>query len=100
MIVEMKKFGTALSTRASGRRAYDLICSQSNGLSGHIIFDFSDVNIVSNSFADELFGRLTYEFGMDAMRDATSFVGVKPLAARIIRSAMNARSTQRGFVTV
>lgn len=95
MIVNMSRFGTALSTRASGRGAYDFVSSTTDNFSVPVEFDFSGVNTVSNSFADELFGRMAFELGMEKVRSLTSFSGVKPLAARIIRSAMEARNTQR-----
>ena len=97
MIVKMSKFGTALSTRVSGRGAYAIVNSESDGFSIPIRFDFDGVDTVSNSFADELFGRMVFELGMERVRSVTSFVNVKPLAARIIRSSMDARSSQRSL---
>ena len=97
MIVNMSRFGTALSTRASGRGAYAFICAETNGFAVPVRFDFSGVDTVSNSFADELFGRMAFELGMDRMKEVTSFVNVRPLAARIIRSSMDARNSQRGL---
>ncbi len=98
MIVNMSRFGTALSTRASGRGAYALISSESDGFSTPIQFDFAGVDTVSNSFSDELFGRMAFELGMDKLKAITSFSNVKPLAARIIRSSMDARDSQRKLI--
>ena len=99
MIVDMSRFGTALVTRASGRDAYDFISSKTNEFSVPVQFDFSGVETVGNSFADELFGRMAFEFGMEKMRSLTSFIAVKPLPARIIRSVMDARESQRSEIT-
>lgn len=98
MIVNMSRFGTALSTRASGRGAYAFVNSESSGFSVPMEFDFSGVDTVSNSFSDELFGRMAFELGMDRLRTITSFSNVKPLAARIIRSSMDARDSQRNLI--
>ena len=98
MIVSMNRFGTALSTRASGRGAYAIVSAETEGFSIPVRFDFEGVDTVSNSFADELFGRMAFELGMEKMRSVTSFVNVKPLAARIIRSSMDARSSQRDLI--
>ena len=95
MIVDMSKFGTALTTRASGRAAYSFVNSATSGFSVPVVFDFSGVDAVSNSFADEIFGRMAFEMGMEKTRAVTSFSGVKPFAARVIRRSMDARSTQR-----
>lgn len=99
MIVDMSKFGTALITRVSGRAAYDFVASESNDFSIPVVFDFSEVDTVTNSFADELFGRMAFEFGMEKTRSVTSFLNVKPLSARIIRRAMDTRNLQRSTVS-
>ncbi len=57
MVVEMNKFGAALGTRDAGRLAYTVIDQKiANG--EMIEFDFSNVLVVTNSFADEVFGKL------------------------------------------
>ena len=97
--VIMADFGTSLSTRASGRCAYDAIREASSGFSEPVKFDFAGVDTVTNSFADELFGRMAYDFGMDELRSITSFANAKRFIAVVIRNAMEARNSQREKVT-
>lgn len=91
MNVEMKKFGTVLSTRQSGRVAFDEVAPMVRA-GKKIVFDFCGVDSVTNSFADELFGRLVMEFGFSALRASTSFIGIDSFSALSIRTAMERRA--------
>ena len=95
MVIEMKEFGRSLVSRASGRLAYVGIAQSVASSKEAVVFDFSGVEIVTNSFADEVFGRLAYEMGMDELKRRTTFRNVPPFWARIIRNAMEARASQR-----
>lgn len=96
MIVRMSEFGTSLSTRVSGRAAYDSIMAASHGLSESVLFDFTGVETITNSFADEVFGRIALDLGMDAMRKVTSFSNIAPFWARVVRAAIDRRASERG----
>lgn len=99
MVISMKDFGASLGTRVAGRSAYDDIMTKSGQLTEPVVFDFSGVTTITNSFADEVFGRMVSEIGMVEMRARTSFRGVDPFWARIIRSAMDRRESSRETVT-
>lgn len=87
----MKDLGTTLCTRQSGRQAYvDVKAALDKG--DTVVFDFAGVDSVTNSFADELFGRLAFEFGMDNLRMVTSFTNINQSSARFIRSVMDRRT--------
>lgn len=100
MIVSMSRFGTALSTRASGREAYDIVRVESRGFNQVMEFDFIGVSMVTNSFADELFGRMVMHLGMERMRALTTFRNVSPFWARIIRRAMDAHDSRKQLTKV
>ena len=101
MKIAMSQFGTSLCTRASGRAAYDLINEALDTSNGEIVFfDFSDVFSVTNSFADESFGRLASERGMDFLRKNTTFGEINRDIALLIRMAMDRRIEQRELVQV
>jgi hypothetical protein len=56
MILELKKFGNILNSRASGREAILRVRQIVNGekdTSDSLILDFSEVDVVTPSFADE-----------------------------------------------
>ena len=89
--MSMKEFGTTLCTRQSGRIAYESVMAALDR-GENVEFDFSGVDSVTNSFADELFGRLAFRFGINELKRITSFVNVNPTSARFIRSVMEGRS--------
>lgn len=95
MVVKMTEFGTSLTTRVAGRSAYKTICSIMVSSSDVVVFDFLGVDSITNSFADEVFGRLALEFGMGELRRTTTFRNIKPFWAHVVRSAMDTRESQR-----
>ena len=94
MIVKMNGFGHSLVSRAAGRVAYNRIVSLPTWGTEKTVFDFSGVGSITNSFADEVFGRMAFEMGMEAMRKKTSFKGINPFMARIVRTTIDARADQ------
>lgn len=100
MIIRMSDFGTSLGTRVSGRRAYDAIMSSTGNLSTKTTFDFDGVETITNSFADEVFGRIALERGFDDMRSRTAFVNISPFWAHVVRNAIDSRAAEsKGLVT-
>lgn len=95
MVIEMKEFGRSLVTRASGRSAYEEIMPVVRSAQDQVVFDFEGVDTVTNSFADEVFGHMVFELGMDDLRTRTTFINVAPFSARVIRNAMDLRESQR-----
>ena len=95
MVIEMKEFGRSLVTRASGRKAYEKIAPMVMSATERVVFDFDGVDTITNSFADEVFGRMVFEVGMDELRARTTFRGIQPFFARVVRSAMDLRESQR-----
>lgn len=88
--MSMKDFGSTLSTRQSGRIAFDAAMS-ALAQGERVEFDFSGVDSVTNSFADELFGRLALELGLEKLRANTSFSNINRTSARFIRSVIDRR---------
>lgn len=91
MVISMADFGKALVTRAAGRLTYEEIAPAVANTMDVVTFDFAGVDSITNSFADEVFGRLVCDMGMDTLRNRTTFRNVQPFWARVIRSAMDAR---------
>lgn len=100
MVIKMNEFGTSLCTRVSGRSAYDLIMDETGGLSVHTVFDFSGIEVVTNSFADEVFGRMAHDMGFKHLRSLTSFVNIDSFTARVVRRAIDARATEHDLTSV
>jgi len=98
MVVFMSSFGLSLATRETGRDAYLQISDAMKNPDTLVTFDFTDVITVTNSFADEVFGRLAMELGMDELRKRTRFVNISPMWAKVIRGAMDQRAAMRELV--
>ena len=90
MIVAMRQYGTTLGTRNLGRLVYDelqrllLQCG-----SERIVLDFDGVRAVTNSFADEVFGRLVETIGLEELQNRTTFRNIDRLSALSIRIAID-----------
>jgi hypothetical protein len=56
-----------------------------------IIFDFSNVPLISSSFADEVFGKLFLEFGALEFMRRCSFEHVDPTVQKLIDKAVAQR---------
>ena len=98
MVFSMSDFGTSLCTRSSGRRVYDVVSSSMGPSGAVVVFDFSGVLTVTNSFADEVFGRLAFEHGMDFLRENTKFANIDRFSAMVVRDVMESRNARRETV--
>lgn len=99
-VIMMKEFGPVLGTRVSGRIAYSQIMQETDSLNIPAIFDFDGVKTITSSYADEVFGRIALNIGLDAMKHCTSFRNIDQFWARIIRDAINSRNEERKLVAV
>lgn len=95
MLVKMSDFGTVLGTRVAGREAYQAIMDRTDALSDAAVFDFSGVTTITNSFADEVFGRMVEEMGMATLRSRTSFKNINGMWAMVVRRTMDAHVGDR-----
>lgn len=56
-----------------------------------VVLDFTGVNVVSNSFADECIAKLLLEMPLDKLKSHTTFKGLNPLAKRSVLTALQRR---------
>ena len=56
-----------------------------------VILDFTGVNVVSNSFADECIAKLLLDMPLDQLKQHTTFRGLNPLAERSVLVALQRR---------
>ncbi|MBQ3676350.1 MAG: STAS-like domain-containing protein [Bacteroidales bacterium] len=56
------------------------------------IFDFTNVNVVSNSFADECFAKLLLNYSLSQLKQKTTFVGLNDFAKKNISIAFKRRA--------
>lgn len=89
MVIYMKKFGKILISRSLGFAARHIILDLLRR-DQRISFDMSGVNNVSDSFADECFGKLLTEISIDEFKGKTSFINSKPIVHQVVTSAVEA----------
>ncbi|MCQ2155614.1 MAG: STAS-like domain-containing protein [Bacteroidales bacterium] len=84
------KYGTDFGTRDMGAKIREELLSLiRQGL--HVALDFSGVNVVSNSFADECIAKLLLEIPLDEMKRLITFRDLTPMAERSILVAIQRR---------
>lgn len=88
MRIVFREFGTSLGTRHLGRIAKKELDDIFDNTDDRIIFDFFGVNLVTNSFADEIFGKKIIEVGFKEFKDRTTFKNVNPFIEICIRKAI------------
>ncbi|MGJ0841590.1 STAS-like domain-containing protein [Clostridium tertium] len=90
MIIKFENLGKSLGTRFLGAEIREKV--EANIENGEkIIFDLENVDLVSNSFADECFGKLIIKFNIETIKKNTSFINVNSLNEKIILKAINDR---------
>ena len=91
-MVEFKfiEYGTDFGTRDMGQKLRQkLLALINNG--EKVVLDFTGVNVVSNSFADECLAKLLLEMPLDKLKRHTTFRGLNPLAERSVLVALQRR---------
>lgn len=59
-----------------------------------VMLDFSGIDIVTNSFADECIAKLLLEMPLEELKAKTTFRGITPLTERSILTALKRRYLQ------
>ena len=91
-MVEFKflDYGTDFGTRATGEQLRHKLLALINA-GEKVVLDFTGVNVVSNSFADECIAKLLLEMPLDELKRHTTFRGLNPLAERSVLVALQRR---------
>jgi len=84
-------FGEKLGTRHVGAIAREILLKE---ISEHqrVVFDFQGVKLVTNSFADECFGKLLFIYSLDELRNKSTFKNVDKDSEMIIHKAIKERT--------
>ena len=80
-------YGTDFGTRDMGQKLREKLLPLINGQE-KVVLDFTGVNVVSNSFADECIAKLLLEMPLAELKRRTTFRGLNPLAERSILVAL------------
>lgn len=84
MILIMKEFGNSLTTRDIGEKIRVAI---TNSIKNNevITVDFTDVNQMTHSCADEIFGKLAEEIGINGLKKNVSIKNTNETTSTIIK---------------
>lgn len=88
MTIKFNDFGKSLGTREMGSKIRDKITNCINR-GENVVFDFTGVEILSHSYADEVFGKLLKEFGIKKIKETTNFQNANEYVTKIIVSVIN-----------
>ena len=91
-MVEFKfiEYGTDFGTRDMGQKLRQKLSALISA-GDKVVLDFTGVNVVSNSFADECIAKLLLEMPLDQLKRHTTFRGLNPLAERSVLVALQRR---------
>lgn len=84
------QYGKDLGTRQLGVRVRDVLMPLIQS-EDKVVLDFSGVNVVSNSFADECIAKLLLSFPLEELKRRTTFHGLNPVARESVLVALQRR---------
>ncbi len=84
------QYGENLGTRPLGKRVRESLLPviEQNEC---VVLDFTGVNVVSNSFADECIAKLLLSMSLSELKSRTTFRGLNPVAAESVLAALRRR---------
>ena len=85
-----REYGENLGTRPLGQRVRERLLPliEQNEC---VVLDFTGVNVVSNSFADECIAKLLIEMPLAELKKRTTFRGHNPVASECVLTALRRR---------
>lgn len=85
-------FGQDLGTRQVGAEARMKLRTLLVG-EERVILDFTGVDVVTNSFADECIAKLLVEFPLEELKRRTTFRGLNSMATKSVLGALQRRQS-------
>ena len=85
-----REYGENLGTRPLGKRVREQLkplLEQDE----RVVLDFTGVNVVSNSFADECIAKLLLTMPLSELKSRTTFRGLNPIASESVLTALQRR---------
>lgn len=99
MVIKFNKISSNLTTRNQASLVRRELVRELNS-GENLEFDFEGVYIISNSFADECFGKLLLEFQLESLKRLTTFKNISPVIKRTIAHSLQQRLDQANMVHV
>ena len=85
-----KEYGENLGTRPLGKRVREQLLPLLEK-DERVVLDFTGVNVVSNSFADECIAKLLLTMPLSELKSRTTFRGLNPIASECVLTALQRR---------
>jgi hypothetical protein len=85
-----REYGENLGTRPLGKRVREQLMPLLER-DERIVLDFTGVNVVSNSFADECIAKLLLTMPLSELKSRTTFRGLNPIASESVLTALQRR---------
>ena len=85
-----KEFGENLGTRPLGKRVREQLLPMIEQ-NDCVVLDFTGVDVVSHSFADECIAKLLLVMSLSELKSRTTFRGLNPIASESILTALRRR---------
>ena len=85
-----REFGENLGTRQLGQQAREKLMPLLEG-NERVVLDFTGVDVVSNSFADECIAKLLLTMPLAELKARTTFRGLNRLASESVLTALRRR---------
>lgn len=85
-----REFGENLGTRPLGQKVREQLMPLLKK-DEFVVLDFTGVNVVSNSFADECIAKLLLTMSLAELKARTTFHGLNPVASECILTALQRR---------
>lgn len=91
-MVEFKfaQYGENFGTRDMGAKIRKELLALLEG-DERIVLDFTGVNVVTNSFADECIAKLLLDMPLEELKKKTTFRGLNPVAEKSVLVALQRR---------
>lgn len=85
-----REYGENLGTRPLGKLVREQLLHM---IEQHerVVLDFTGVNVVSNSFADECIAKLLLTMSLTDLKSKTTFRGLNPIASESVLTALRRR---------
>ena len=85
-----REYGENLGTRPLGKRVREQLMPLLEK-DERVVLDFTGVNVVSNSFADECIAKLLLTMPLSDLKARTTFQGLNPVASESVLTALQRR---------
>ena len=90
VIFSFRKYGENLGTRPLGKRVREQLLPMIEQ-NERVVLDFTGVNVVSDSFADECIAKLLLTMPLSELKSRTTFRGLNPIASESVLTALRRR---------